>query len=181
MKRRRGLHTLQHVFSFSCDMHMTRKKRLILASCLAGYGVVPTAHADIYKCVDDSGRVTYSNISNKGCTKLNLEPLSTIPSGAPRAQEKPGGSSSPQSFPKVDNDTQKKRDSDRRKILEQELAAEEKSLEQAQKELAEQEAVRYGDERNYQRVLERLQPYKDKAALHERNVEALKRELANLR
>ncbi|MGL4408555.1 MAG: DUF4124 domain-containing protein, partial [Zoogloea sp.] len=47
--------------------------------------------------------------------------------------------------------------------------------------LAEQEAVRYGDERNYQKVLDRLQPYKDKVQMHERNIEALRRELANLR
>jgi hypothetical protein len=40
--------------------------------------------------------------------------------------------------------------------------------------------VRYGNERNYARVLERLQPYKDNVDLHQKNVEALKRELANL-
>jgi hypothetical protein len=41
--------------------------------------------------------------------------------------------------------------------------------------------VRSGDEKNYQRVLDRLQPYKDKVALHERNVEALRKEIRNLR
>jgi hypothetical protein len=61
------------------------------------------------------------------------------------------------------------------------LAAEQRSLEGAQKLFAEQEAVRYGDERNYQRVLDRLQPFKDKVQLHERNIEALKREIGNLR
>ena len=44
----------------------------------------------------------------------------------------------------------------------------------------EQESVRTGDERNYARVLERLQPFKDRVDTHEKNVEALKRELANL-
>ena len=43
------------------------------------------------------------------------------------------------------------------------------------------EAIRTGDERNYQRVLDRLQPYKDKVALHERNIEALKKEIGNLK
>lgn len=41
--------------------------------------------------------------------------------------------------------------------------------------------MRSGDERNYQRVLDRLQPFKDKAALHERNIEAIRKEISNLR
>lgn len=45
------------------------------------------------------------------------------------------------------------------------LATEQKSLEAARKELEEQEFVRYGNERNYQKVLDRVQPYKDKVQL----------------
>jgi hypothetical protein len=41
--------------------------------------------------------------------------------------------------------------------------------------------VRFGDERNYARVLERLQPYKDTIQNHEKNIQALQRELANLK
>jgi len=67
-----------------------------------------------------------------------------------------------------------------REILERELAQEEKLLEQSRKELEEQEAVRYGDERNYARVLERLQKYKDAVELHEKNIESLRRELTLL-
>lgn len=133
------------------------------------------SHADVYKCVDADGHVTYTNTksSAKGCKVLSQDQrVSTVPG---RATPSPAG------FPKVDGDTQKARDGDRRKILEQELGTEQQHLEQAKKELAEQEAVRSGDERNYQRVLDRLQPYKDKMALHERNIEALKKEIANLR
>jgi hypothetical protein len=81
----------------------------------------------------------------------------------------------------VDKDTQKQRDNDRRRLLEQELANEEKLLAQAKKELAEQEAQRFGSEFNYQRVLNRLEPFKKKVALHENNVANLKRELAGTR
>jgi hypothetical protein len=55
------------------------------------------------------------------------------------------------------------------------------NLEKAKKDLAEQEGIRSGDERNYQRVLDRLQPFKDAVAVHERNIEALRRELGNLK
>ena len=67
-----------------------------------------------------------------------------------------------------------------RDILEKELAAEEQDLAKAREALAAQEAVRFGDERNYARVQERLQPYKDRIETHEKNIEALKRELSSL-
>src|SRR5229473_2368008 len=67
-----------------------------------------------------------------------------------------------------------------REILEKELATEQQLLAKAQQDLTEQESVRSGDERNYARVLERLQPYKDSLEVHQKNVEALRRELSNL-
>ena len=134
--------------------------------------------ADVYKCVDEDGHVTYTNTKpspKAKCTALSRDQrVSTVPGRA-------AGTPSPPGFPKVDGETQKARDNDRRKILDQELASEQASLEQAKKELANQEAIRTGDERNYQRVLDRLQPFKDKVALHERNIEALKKEIGNLR
>ncbi len=138
----------------------------------------PQVSADVFKCVDDDGHVTYTNTkpsSKAKCAVLSREQrVSTVPGRA-------AGTPSPASFPKVDGETQRTRDNDRRKILEQELSAEQKNLDQAKKELQAQEAIRTGDERNYQKVIERLQPYKDKVALHERNLEALKKEIGNLR
>ena len=134
------------------------------------------ARADtLYKCVDDQGHATYTNQKSPGksCTVLSQDkPVSTFT--APRK-------ASPGEFPRVNADTQKSRDEDRRKILENELATEKKSLDEAKKALAEQEAVREGGERNYARVLERLKPYQDNVALHQRNVEALEKEMASLR
>ena len=60
------------------------------------------------------------------------------------------------------------------------MSQEEQLLAQAKRELAQQEATRSGDERNYAKVLERLQKYRDNVEVHEKNIEALKRELANL-
>lgn len=111
------------------------------------------AQGEIYKHVDAQGRVTYSNVPMKGAIKLNLDPLTTVP--APRAR---ASTPSPAGFPRVDNDTQKKRDDTRRKILEEELAAEEKLLGDAVK----------GKSR-------------EDIELHEKNVSALKKELSNLK
>lgn len=140
------------------------------------------AQADVmYQCIDERGHKTFSNVklSEKGvrCTAMDLGPATSVPPPSRPAAKAP----SPAGFPKVGENDQKARDNDRRRILESELEAEKRSLEQAKKELAEQEAIRTGDERNYQRVLDRLEPYKNKVALHERNIEAIDRELAKLR
>lgn len=147
---------------------------LILSFCIA-----PLAHSQVYKCIDADGKVTYTNDRNmgRGCQALSGDQsISSVPAPRPPAVQ-----SAPSSFPKVTPDTQRARDDARRQVLEKELATEESALEDARKALAEQEAIRTGDERNYQRVLDRLQPFKDKVELHQRNVEALRRELSNLR
>ena len=152
----------------------------------------PAVRADIFKCMDEGGHVTYTNskTSGKGCSLLSRDqPVSSMPSqrpansaqSQPQLAPPPGNGGSGQGFPRVDSGTQRARDNDRRRILEDELATEQRGLSDAQKALADQEAQRFGDERNYQRVLDRLQPFKDKVQLHERNIEALKREIGNLR
>ncbi|HUL40350.1 MAG TPA: DUF4124 domain-containing protein [Burkholderiales bacterium] len=132
------------------------------------------AEADIYKKVDADGRVTYSNVPIKGGQKLNLEPLNTVPSGS-------GNTETPSNFPRVDAETQKSRDDTRREILENELSQEMAQLEEAKKALAEAESTRLGSERNYQKFLDRVQPFKDAVAEHQKNVDALKEELAGLK
>lgn len=144
--------------------------------------LLPAAlHAEIYECVDENGNRRFTNIKAeaRGCRVLNVGPTNTVPPPAKPSPKAPAAT--PGSFPKVDAQTQQQRDVDRRKILEQELAAEQKLLEQAKKELADQEAVRYGNERNYQRVLDRLAPYQKRVKLHEDNIANLKKELASIR
>jgi hypothetical protein len=149
---------------------------------LAGFLVLsPAVRGEIYECMEPNGNKLFTSdpkeAKAKGCKTMNLGPPNTV-SGPAKPQAKSTTAPPPQGFPKVDKDTQKQRDSDRRKLLEQELANEEKLLAQAKKELAEQESIRLGSEFNYQRVLNRLEPYKKKVALHENNVANLKRELA---
>jgi hypothetical protein len=138
---------------------------------------VPRASADIWECVDASGNKRFTNIKaeSKGCKMLDVPSPNTVPGGKLPTKSV----QSPKNFPKVDGETQKQRDNERRKILDQELANEQKLLDQARTELSEQESQRLGSERNYQRVLDRLEPYKKKVKLHEDNIANLKRELAN--
>ena len=101
----------------------------------------------MYQCVDESGHKSFSNIKSsvKGakCTAMDLgEPVAVPAPKAPAAK-----TPTPASFPKVDDSAQKARDTDRRRILEGELASEQKNLEDAKKTLAEQEAVVLPEER----------------------------------
>jgi hypothetical protein len=148
--------------------------RSILTLAVAIAAFAGAARADIWECVDSSGNKRFTNIKSEsqGCRMLNVGPTNTVPANKPQAQAAPPG------FPKVDGETQRQRDNDRRRILEHELANEQKLLEQARSELAVQDSIRLGSERNYQRVLDRLEPYRRKVKLHEDNIANLRRELA---
>jgi Domain of unknown function (DUF4124) len=154
-------------------------KYLGLAAALL-FALAAPARGDTFKCVDANGRATYTNMKEetkgKNCSVVMRE-ISVVPAIPPARSA--AANPSPAGFPKVDPATQKNRDGARRRILEEELSGEEKALAQAKTELTEQESIRTGDEKNYQRVLDRLQKYKDEVERHEKNVEALKKELSN--
>ena len=130
--------------------------------------------ADVmFQCVDEDGHKTFSNVKPAGkgvrCTTMDLGPATSVPAPKPAAK-----TPSPASFPKVGENAQKERDTDRRRILESELDAEQKNLEQAKKDLAEQESQRGGS-------ADRLVPYRERVGQHERNIQAIQRELTNLK
>ena len=141
-------------------------------------------HADIYECEEPGGTKRFTNIKAdaKGCKQLTVTPNVVSPppvGGAPRNSD--ARSSSPEGFPKVTPQVQQTRDNDRKKILETELINEERNLQNAKRELAEQENTRLGSERNAQRMLDRIEPYQKKVKLHEDNIANLKKELSNIR
>lgn len=153
---------------------------LVLAACPL------ITHANtLYKCVGADGRTTYTNQkTGQKCETISQDkPISTFsPPTAPKPKQ-----ATPPDFPRVNGDQQKARDNDRRAILEQELANEQKNLEAAKKALAEQEPLILADERIAGGGIQqgkreaRIQPYRDKVQLHERNLESIRREVANLK
>ena len=176
------------------------KALLMLAAGATFWLPAGSAQAQVYKCTGADGGVTYTNDRSIGrnCTALKMDlPVSSIPavrprntgsnraatparsgnnSGARATTSSSGGGGG--SFPNVSNETQRARDNTRQQILQSELATEQKALDEAKKALTEQEAVRMGNERNYQKVLDRLEPYKNAVELHQRNIDALQRELS---
>jgi hypothetical protein len=141
-----------------------------------------TEQITIWSCRDKDGRTHVTNLKSdtrgKDCRIVQQTRVQVVPAASPAA--KPAANTPPTAFPKEDSQTRASAKERQREILERELKQEEANLERARKELEEQESVRYGDERNYARVLERLQKYKDAVDVHEKNIESLRRELTNL-
>ena len=146
--------------------------------CLLASTAVASAQSTVWRCVGPDGRPQYTNVKadaqGRNCTVVNKE-VSVVPA----YKQPPSAAKNDPSYPNVDRETQKTRDDGRRKILQEELEEEEQKLADAKAKLQEEEGVRLGNERNYQRVLDRLQPYKDAVAEHEKNIGALKKEISN--
>jgi hypothetical protein len=129
----------------------------------------------LWNCKDPNGRTTLTNQKadtvGKECRVVQQERVTVVPAAKAK---------SPANFPRESAAERQAAKGKQRDTLENELAQEESMLADAKKKLAEQEAIRLGDEKNYQRVLDRLKPYQDTVEVHQKNVEALKRELSNL-
>jgi hypothetical protein len=144
--------------------------------------IAASAHAqvtEIFKCRSADGHWTYTN-DRREAERQQCEVVTRQINVAP-APAKPAAKASPNGFPKESPQDRASARSRQREILEKELAQEQAALAKAKEELAAQENVRFGNERNYARVEERLQPFKDSVETHEKNIEALRRELANVR
>jgi hypothetical protein len=165
-------------------------KRRHFAIALFLLTALPVQADVMYQCIDESGHKSFSNVKStaKGdkCTAMDIGGAASPPPPAKAAPK----ATTPAAFPRVDDNSQRARDNDRRRILEAELASEQRNLEQAKKDVAEQEATVLPSERmqfkggggiSGGKVEERLQPFRDKVSLHERNIEAIQREIAKLR
>ncbi|WP_043650472.1 DUF4124 domain-containing protein [Chitinilyticum litopenaei] len=154
----------------------------------------PLALADIYKYVDENGNVVFTNERNppKGAQRVYIDTPSVIYSGSPppkRSSSNSGSSGgtqkvntpSPANFPKVDAETQRSRDSNRKRILQDELSNEQSLLTQARKALGDAEGNKSADEKaNPSKYLERLGRLRETVVMHEKNVAALQKELSRV-
>lgn len=156
----------------------------LLLLLVAPIGMIPRVAAaqDIYLCIDDQGRKTYQNTGNsKGCRKLDVQPILTVPGPRlPARAVQSGGATRPANFPRVDGDTQRARDNDRQRVLEDELKSEEDRLDRLRAEYNHGEPERRGDERNYARYQERVQRLAQDIQRSESNIASLKREIGLL-
>ena len=141
------------------------------------------ARADICKYIDADGNTHYSNlVPEKGWRKLGC-----TAGDDPSVRRSGNGASSraapsPPGFPRVDTDTQKSRDEVRRKVLADELAVEEKLLTETRIQYADGAPLPLPEERaDAEKYRTRIGRLRQSVTVHERNVEALKKELATVK
>ena len=198
-------------------------KTVLIASLAVAMSATAAAETTIYKLIDDSGHVTYSNKPMKGATVMDMDPLTVIPTppaviaakltipappAPPAPAEKPAHAANVAtvtplgpSLASIDVQTQKKRDDGRRRILEDELTKEEQSLDDARASLAKEQtnpelvaAVRAAQQaenptpaqmvafrEDIDKASGRIRGLQSTVAEHEKNVEALKKELGGLK
>jgi hypothetical protein len=157
---------------------------------LALAGAPALAQAQIYLCRDANGNKELTDTNKPGCKLLDV-PGATIPAPPRHSGGSPGGgrneaaarpySPPPAAYPSVGSAEQRMRDEERRGILEDELRREQQKLAELRQEFNGGEPERRGDERNYAKYQERVAGLRDSIARSEKNVEALKREIANIR
>jgi hypothetical protein len=116
--------------------------------------------------------------SRKCTVKEAKEPTTIAGPTRPRPVAAPVGSG-PASA-RVDPAAQRARDSDARQILEGELRTEETRLAAMQKEFNNGEPERQGNERNFQKYLDRVAEMRAAIARKEGDIAALRRELTKL-
>lgn len=162
------------------------KQQLSFLALLVGLSGISHAQGEVFLCVDDNGRREYKNIGlTKGCKPVDMSGISMVPAPPRRvapvqtAAAKPAAA--PADFPKVDSATQRARDSDRRRILQDEMRTEEQKLADLKTEFNGGEPERRGDERNYAKYQTRVAAMQEDIGRTEKNIEALKRELGNLK
>ena len=138
------------------------------------------AHAEICKYSDPDGNVHYSNLPpEKGWKRLSC----TV--GDDTTVRRPAGTAgtpTPPGFPRVNPETQRGRDDVRRKVLGEELATEEKLLAEARTAYADGAPVPLPEEKaDAEKYRVRIGKLRQTVNLHEKNVEALKKEIATVK
>lgn len=130
-----------------------------------------------YRCPNNvfTNTLTPREAEAKGCKAMETQQPTTIPApkARPAAVASPGAASS-----RIGAQEQKSRDSDARKILQDELIKAQNQLDALQKEYNNGQPERRGDEKNYQKYLDRTADLKAQIARTESDIGAITRELA---
>lgn len=172
---------------------------IVAAAATAVAGSAAAQGGPVYRCPGNPE--SYTNLlsaqeaKDRGCRTIEGAPITVVnpPSARPRAvaQAQAASTAAPAAAPnaatpalaqreRLDPAEQRARDTDARRILTEELRREEERLAALQKEFNNGEPERRGDERNYQRYLDRVAEMRAQIARKEADLAALRREIAKL-
>jgi hypothetical protein len=167
-------------------MRFTMKQPAAALLLIAATGAWAQVGGTVYRCpgppVTYTDTLTAQEAKDRNCRTIEGAPITIVQLPKPRpVQGTPPAASAPRpADAKVPAAEQRARDSDARRILEDELAREEARLEELKREFNGGQPERQGNERNYQRYLDRVESMKADIARKEGDISALKRELAKL-
>lgn len=158
----------------------------VAVALLAGSLPAAAQGLPVYRCpgppVLYTDALSATEARERGCRTIEGAPITIVPATRARA-----AASASTSAPvargdgsRVDPAEQRTRDSDARRILADELRREEDRLAQLLREFNQGQPERNGDERNFQKYLDRVADMKAAIARKEADIAALKRELAKL-
>jgi hypothetical protein len=140
------------------------------------------AQAEIYKYVDESGNVTFTDVYKKGAKRIDIPSgPESLPSRGKSSINRASANPSPADFPRIDAGTQKRRDDIRRQVLQDEISGERKNAAEAHRQLTLGERLAPGERATDASYLSRVKTLRDSVQQHEQNVVSIQRELANLK
>lgn len=141
----------------------------------------------MYRCPGNDYKNTISakEAEKLGCRKIEGAPITIIQTTKPQPQGQarlgtPVPVASGASGTRVDPVAQRARDSDARRILETELKTEEDRLAELQKDYNGGQPERRGDEKNYQKFLDRVGEMNAAIVRKQTDIAAIRRELQKL-
>ena len=140
--------------------------RLTLTT-LALFSLALPVQADLLKCIEPGGKVTYSERKEPGMTCTPVTAEITVVPALPATQ--------PALRPPVNPQVAQ------REALEATIKAQTAALAEAKKQLVEQEGIRLQREIFYQSVLDRLKPFQEKVAEAEKTLAETRKELSNFK
>ena len=139
----------------------------------------------VYRCPGNpvlyTDAISAREARDKGCRTIEGAPITVIPGPKPRAAPTLAtGAATPSgaAASRIDPTEQRNRDSDARRILEAELKREEDRLAVLKSEYNNGEPERMGNEKNFQKYMERVGDMKAAITRKESDIAALKRELS---
>jgi predicted lipid-binding transport protein (Tim44 family) len=158
--------------------HRGGSSSLVAAALLALAAASAHAAPDVYyQCPNNvfTNTITAKEADARGCKSKEAQQPTTIaaPKARPGAVAAPGSAAS-----RVDAQEQKARDTDSRKILQDELIKAQAQLDALQKEYNNGQPERRGDEKNAQKYIDRTNDLKAQIARTESDISAITRELA---
>jgi len=168
-----------------------RRSSLVMVFGLLQFSAAQAKGTEMYVCTGADGVRTYQNSDGgSGCVSLNLNPITIVPAPKSAASRGPAADSSGTSGTRQSKRTPAEYDGrtaadfnakdDRMKILQEELRIEESKLKSLQDEYKNGQPDRQGNERNYQKYLDRVARLEQEIMVTNDNIEILKTELTRL-